>query len=114
MCIVGGRHDHQRVPGQNSSHTAGPSLSGHSTPNPAHGPFQRADHDLMEELALAEALVDPVLVASPHGPGGGLRPRADCTRPGGSPHSLLTAETQVVDNQRSDGRQSTKVLRRLR
>lgn len=36
----------------------------------AHGPFQRADHDLVEELALAEALVDPVLVAGPHGLGG--------------------------------------------
>lgn len=37
----------------------------------AHGPFQRADHDVVEELALAEALVDPVvLVAGPHGLGG--------------------------------------------
>ena len=61
-----------RAPRGNSSHTAGPSPSRLLHAEPAHGPFQRVDHDLVEGLALAEALVDPVLAAGPHGLGGDL------------------------------------------
>ncbi len=54
----------------------------------------------MEGLALAEALVDPVLVAGPHGLGGDLGREPIAPDPADHLIRLLTVETRVVDNRR--------------